>query len=431
MKCKNTFCIAKLFAPIAISATMQALPVMADSGDLYELVTNSSQITANKHYMICDKDNIKALRKDFYNINADETNTVPVETDGDYFVVNDNVATFTLETTKNDKALRLDQSPSDAIAYIAYQKNSRPALLSKSNAYITIKINSAEKVQITSSSNCLNRKAKGNVIFFNSTISSSYINLYKKLENSTTSAIALSQLKGLNESIDGKDTKGKVVAQVTIDRTFVADGGWYTLCLPFSLSSKEIATNFKGGTFYEFKGVQKKDGHTNLLFGKVTATKAGRPYMFKPTEDITADDMVFKNKVFTATEPTDVRYALNNDESLAYTFKGTFCPISASSMTDNNIRFLGGETGMDLTSTNGSGTMRGYRAYFVFPSVQGAADTKATIVEDDTPTAISATKALPNDSHAVYTVTGQRIKVNPSRLTHGMYIINGKKVVIK
>ena len=260
--------------------------------------------------------------------------------------------------------------------------------------------------------------------------------IYKQLPLSITPSLTLETSKSLSETVKDKDITGKVIPSIKIDRPFVADGGWYTICLPFSLTEDDIKKQFKGAEFQGFDGVDQQDKTINLKFKKVTTTKAGKPYLIKPIKDITAADLTFINKQIEQTTPVDVSYMLESDANKTFTFKGVFSPFTADSeeLADKNIKFLSGEKGLDLVSPNGSGTMKCYRAYFVFPGKKGIVETEAKITNHDEATAVQPVKRQEAETeHVVFSISGQKMgKVkNASQLPKGVYIINKKRIMVK
>ena len=260
--------------------------------------------------------------------------------------------------------------------------------------------------------------------------------IYKQLPLSITPSLTLETSKSLSETVKDKDVTGKVIPSINIDRKFIADGGWYSICLPFSLTEADIKNQFKGAVFQGFDGVEQQDKTINLKFKKVTTTEAGKPYLIKPTENITAADLTFNNKLITQTTPVDVSYMLDSDASKTFTFKGVFSPFTANSeeLADKNIKFLSGEKGLDLVSPNGSGTMKCYRAYFVFPGKKCNVETEAKITNHDEATAVQPVKRQEAETeHVVFSISGQKVaKVkNASQLPKGVYIINKKRIMVK
>ena len=253
---------------------------------------------------------------------------------------------------------------------------------------------------------------------------------------SITPSLTLETSKSLSETVKDKDITGKVIPSIKIDRPFVADGGWYTICLPFSLTEDDIKKQFKGAVFQGFNGVEQQDKTINLKFKKVTTTEAGKPYLIKPIKDITAADLTFINKQIEQTTPVDVSYKLGSDANKTFTFKGVFSPFTANSeeLADKNIKFLSGVKGLDLVSPNGTGTMKCYRAYFVFPGKKSIVETEAKITNHDEATAVQPVKRQEAETeHVVFSISGQKMgKVkNASQLPKGVYIINKKRIMVK
>lgn len=206
--------------------------------------------------------------------------------------------------------------------------------------------------------------------------------------------------------------------------------------MPFSLTEDDIKKQFKGAEFQGFDGVEQQDKTINLKFIKVTTTEAGKPYLIKPIKDITAADLTFINKQIEQTTPVDVSYMLESDANKTFTFKGVFSPFTADSeeLADKNIKFLSGVKGLDLVSPNGTGTMKCYRAYFVFPGKKSIVETEAKITNHDEATAVQPVKRQEAETeHVVFSISGQKMgKVkNASQLPKGVYIINKKRIMVK
>ena len=89
----------------------------------------------------------------------------------------------------------------------------------------------------------------------------------------------------------------KVNAQV--NRTFVADGGYYTICLPFDLQASEI------GIAYQVTSITEHIAEKgfNMVFSEVSELIAGQPYLILPnnlTNNLT-NNPIFKNVIISYT----------------------------------------------------------------------------------------------------------------------------------
>ena len=262
--------------------------------------------------------------------------------------------------------------------------------------------------------------------------------IYKKASSATTTDIRLDGLNAEAKNVDAlKDYEGKTVDKITINRSFTADGGWYTLCLPFALTADDIKTTFKDALFNEFESVSVNDqGVAQLKFKKVTETKAGIPYMVLP-RGTTVEKPVFNNKTIGEIKPQTITRTCkaSDGEQLSYQFVGVYDPTVVSG--ENNVRFVGGNQGTELLIPDGKGTIKGLRAYFVFPNNSNGNITLAKLnVEDDSTTGIntvlrSEANVTDANTSAIYTLSGQKVQKKNNSLMPGVYIQNGKKFIVK
>lgn len=430
---------------VTLIAVFISLPTYADdnanTSNVYKLVTNVSELTTDGTlFIIANKEKGTALCKNFYTFkNKKDNNLVEMQPYGKFFIINDKIATFKLEIVDkdNDKRYLFMLEPykdsNGNSGYLSCLANYQLSLQSKSNSYIDVKeIDNEGKAYLR------RQGPAANLGFYNNN-TIHFINDYTKyvyIYKSITPSLTLETSKSLSETVKDKDITGKVIPSIKIDRSFVADGGWYSICLPFSLTADDINKQFKGAEFQDFKGVEQQDKTINLKFKKVTTTEAGKPYLIKPKKDITAADLTFINKLIEQTTPVDVNHKLDSDANKTFTFKGVFSPFTANSeeLADKNIKFLSGEKGLDLVSPNGSGTMKCYRAYFVFPGKKGIVETEAKITNHDEATAVQPVKRQEAETeHVVFSISGQKVaKVkNASQLPKGVYIINKKRIMVK
>ena len=428
---------------VTLIAVFISLPTYADdnanTSNVYKLVTNVSELTTDGTlFIIANKEKGTALCKNFYTLNKSHDNLVEMQPYGDFFIINEKIATFKLGIVgkDNDKKYLFQLEPyKDSYGnsgYLSCLANYQLSLQSKSNSYIDVKeIDNEGKAYLK------RQGPAANLGFYNNnTIHFIYdYNKYVYIYKSITPSLTLETSKSLSETVKDKDITGKVPS-IKIDRSFIADGGWYTICLPFSLTEDDIKKQFKDAEFQRFNGVEQQDKTINLKFKKVTTTEAGKPYLIKPIKDITAADLTFINKQIEQTTPVDVSYMLESDANKTFTFKGVFSPFTADSeeLADKNIKFLSGEKGLDLVSPNGTGTMKCYRAYFVFPGKKSIVETEAKITNHDEATAVQPVKRQEAETeHVVFSISGQKMgKVkNASQLPKGVYIINKKRIMVK
>jgi hypothetical protein len=73
--------------------------------------------------------------------------------------------------------------------------------------------------------------------------------------------------------------------------------------------------------------------------------------------------------------------------------------------------------------------LKGYRAYFVIPSTNAGA--KMLMSFDDVVDGIHTVNADGTSTSKIYNINGQYVGTSKEGLAKGIYIVNGKKVVIK
>lgn len=206
---------------------------------------------------------------------------------------------------------------------------------------------------------------------------------------------------------------------VTLKRTFFHDNAWNTLCLPFDVADASVA--FDGAEIREIDLSKCKDN--TIQFVPATEIKAGVPYIIKWNENV-AEAQNFEKTfegVTLVAEPKPIK--VNND----ITFTGFYKMTAANDLGGTSVAAIG--AGSKLF-TVGEGKMKGFRAAFVLSS--NAQASKYKVVIDGTATGI---EDLVIDSAKangrVYNLNGQYVGNSLNGLQPGLYIQNGKKIVVK
>lgn len=206
---------------------------------------------------------------------------------------------------------------------------------------------------------------------------------------------------------------------VTLKRTFYKDGEWNTLCLPFAVADAKTA--FDRAELREVD-TEKSNGNT-IVFKEATAIEAGKPYLIKWANSSAAAVNVEKKfegvTLVAAATPVEV----NNG---GISFNGFYKMTEASELGASVAAIGAGNKLFNVTE----GKMKGFRAAFVLSS--GAEATKYNVVIDGTATGIEdlvidGVKA----NGRVYNLNGQYVGNSLNGLQPGLYIQNGKKIVVK
>lgn len=440
MKSKHIHCCI-----LCIIALLMCNALKAAVDDRYTLVKDTSELANGDEFIIVDKTIIagKECTRTVGSFKTSRFDGCPVTHEGNDAVISDsNTTIFVLEKTEKYSYIKTLSGNKYLSGNKSESKINLEDKISSTNrdlCKVTFNFENKNNVKIEIGSKnykyfWCNYKNDGPSIWNVSTASSSTTYIYKKSGSATTVDITLD---GLNSTADNAATlkgyNGKTVDKITLGRAFAADGGWYTLCLPFALTADDIKTTFKEALFNEFESVSiNEKGVAQLKFKKVTETQAGVPYMVLPRNNV--ENPVFTNKTITETPKTITKTCTAGDgKTLSYQFVGVYNPTLVSDV--NNVRFVGGDKGTELLMPVGEGTMKGLRAYFVFPNSSEGIITQAKLnIEDDSTTGIISINAI-NANHSnetnIYTLSGQQVSKNQKTLKPGIYIKHGKKIMVR
>ncbi len=222
-----------------------------------------------------------------------------------------------------------------------------------------------------------------------------------------------------------------ITADVTLrNRKLYKDGEWNTLCLPFNVTIS--GSPLAGATLKELVAGQSNlaaDGKLTLTFTDASSIEAGKPYLIKwdkgSGDDI--DSPFFNGVTITSVEPTPVLFA-NALGSGDCSFVGQYDPFEINSSNKNSIVMLSSGSRIGY-SNNVPRTLRCMRAHFEIPTTTSAPAMTDYAIDFDGE-ASTAMKAIDNGQwvidHVYYDLAGRRV----AQPTKGLYIFNGKKVMI-
>ena len=226
----------------------------------------------------------------------------------------------------------------------------------------------------------------------------------------------------LDEETDNAiETEGK--ANVTLRRTLY-DDGWNTLCLPFSLTETQAKQAFGDGV--ELRELEKVES-TTLIFRPVTSLTAGIPCLIRPSR-VAEDNTYTFSDVQTTVVTADSR--AKDAVGGAISFTGIYSPADVTGWADSHkyVAFLG--AGNKFFRALSGKPMKAFRAFFIVPETTSVAAVKAVI--DGTTTAIGELNVDGDKTGGrVYNLNGQCVGTSLDGLQPGLYIQNGKKIVVK
>ena len=230
-------------------------------------------------------------------------------------------------------------------------------------------------------------------------------------------------------AIEANDDSATHDAQLR-GRTLYKDGDWNTICLPFDVTVG--SGQLEGVTAMMMdastSGFNASSGVLTLNFTGVaggSTIAAGTPFIVKWTGSNVTDPVFSGVTVFN----TEAGSVVSQDGNVR--FQGTYSPVQIYSAAHDNL-FLGGENTLYWPDTEGY-TLGACRAYFHVDLNGGAAAVRQFVLNfgDSETTGILSTTNLTNytNSDTWYDLSGRRLNGKPTQ--KGLYINNGRKVVIK
>lgn len=215
--------------------------------------------------------------------------------------------------------------------------------------------------------------------------------------------------------------KGKIVNVKLSGRTLYKDGSWNTLCLPFSLTAAQVTNQLDPESLMTLQSSSFSKGTLMLNFVSATSIEAGKPYIIKWT-----GDSRLESPTFTGVTIANATANVNTDN---VDFIGIYSPLNITA-ADNTMLYLSNDN--TLYYPNAEMTIGAFRAYFQLKGITAADLPQSAIVlnfdAEGTTGLNSLTPAL-SQGEGVYTLDGRKLNAMPTQ--KGVYIVNGKKVVIK
>jgi len=244
--------------------------------------------------------------------------------------------------------------------------------------------------------------------------------------------------------------KDGAVANVTLTgRTLYKNGNWNTLCLPFDvedISSSPLA----GATVKELydASFESSKGELTLTFADATSIEAGRAYLVKwdkadGYDSASEDTRDIKAPEFTGVTLSNTLYddaiSLDDNGTATVTFMGTYKQLSFNA-DDRTVLFLGANN--TLYYPQREATIGAQRAYFKLSGITagekadgvrafvlnfGNGGNATGIIEVEANSSLFTHHSSLKEGW--YSLDGRKLSSKPTQ--RGIYINNGKKVVIK
>lgn len=192
---------------------------------------------------------------------------------------------------------------------------------------------------------------------------------------------------------------------------------WNSFCVPFAISEDVIAEKFGAGT--QICTFGSMNGNV-MNFAHSTTIEAGTPYIVKPTKEVVDPSFTGVNIEATAAKKVGAD---------GYFMQGIYS-AKTDLATDGTNLFLGDGNKFYKPAGATTARMKGLRAFFIVPQGTNLAALRANI--DGATTAIDefATVVEQPTDNRIYNLQGQFVGTSFEGL-HGVYVQNGKKVLVK
>ena len=364
-----------------------------------------------------------------YTASGDIAFTAPA--DGKYFLrftgtyaMLDNFSGFKLDLPAADAVITASSLPATGNQFVAY------------NASVTVE-NKGTEAQVAVAKLLVNGEEKASdeaelAVAASATIDLSFVPEEAITDGTATIEVTLKDVEDfaaktveatiniaaapvIDETAENSFTTGILPVAVL---NYTAKNGWNTIGVPFQLTNDILTTIFgEGWKAYELTGYSNNE----ISFSQTTNFVAGYPYIIYAEAAPQEASFKLENlNISSATEREDVRGGL--------AFRSTFAPIAPGQLTA-----WWGVTNQGRIQPAGSGaSLKALRGYFYMNAEAPETDLNdARIVYinlDGTVTAISSVKAQLKADGNTYDLSGRKLTGN---LKQGVYIQNGKKIVIK
>lgn len=245
-----------------------------------------------------------------------------------------------------------------------------------------------------------------------------------------------------NVILDGNDNNTDKINNLEVDKQYnvtlknrsFGSGKWYAVVLPFSVSQKQMKSVFGDGV--KVLHYNNVTGSTlNLFEHYYQMIVGGTPVLVKPSQNVT--DPVFNNVTLTSKEVVDIDYT-------GFKCTGSWDSVDFPEYSyfidaNTNCFYLFDPTKVAPGKAPHAGA---FRTWIISSSGNPAAAKKLTMringIEDNSETTAIWNAVIGNDDNAevaskgIYSLSGQKMNVTDTRsLAKGIYIVNGKKYIVK
>lgn len=219
---------------------------------------------------------------------------------------------------------------------------------------------------------------------------------------------------------------------VLVKRTINKDV-WNTICLPFKMTNDQKKDVFgEDVQVANFNSIESDAGKFVLNFTSRSATAVipiNTPILIKTSKDITefTVDNVDVSPGASPKKDVDIEvYDEDEDQTIKVTVGTFYGTLKNGTVLPENYLFLNND---EFNYSTGSTIIKGLRGYFWLKDFDSSASGSSLVLAlNGNPTRMDKVNVVVNEDGVYYNLKGQRIEQPTEK---GIYIKNGKKVVIK
>ena len=212
-------------------------------------------------------------------------------------------------------------------------------------------------------------------------------------------------------------------ANVTLQRTLSKDY-WNTFCVPFALDAEQVAQYFGEGT--QLRTYEGNCNNNIVYFATVDNIEAGKPYIMKPGNAV-VENPTFEGVSMVATGLDKNGNPQAVGDASTVQMKGIYNHVTL--VQDKTNIYIGAGNKFYYPADAEACQMNGLRAYFIVPEGTDIKKLRANL--DGATTSLGEIFDTEESNTPVYNLQGQCVGNSLSTLKSGIYVQNGKKVVVK
>lgn len=212
-------------------------------------------------------------------------------------------------------------------------------------------------------------------------------------------------------------------ANVTLQRTLEASH-WNSFCVPFALDKDQVTQYFGEGT--QLRTYEGRCENNIVYFATVDNIEAGKPYIMKPGNAV-VQNPTFEGVSMVATGLDENGNPQAVGDASTVQMKGIYNHVTL--VQDKTNIYIGAGNKFYYPADAEACQMNGLRAYFIVPEGTDIKKLRANL--DGATTSLGEIFDTEESNTPVYNLQGQCVGNSLSTLKSGIYVQNGKKVVVK